>query len=122
MGHIEPCRPQLATLSSVDNTYSARFEGVSKLSWLEPCFAIWVIGMLGSVELVGTVCAGDGAGCDEWSWRHAMNYANDTEKRGIPRRKYTNVPWTPTGGRKAARRPAFATTALMSAKERSHDK
>lgn len=53
MGHIEPCRAQFATLSSVDNTYSARFEGVSRLSWFEPVFAIWVIGSAGFVELVG---------------------------------------------------------------------
>lgn len=64
MGHMEPCRAQFAILSSVESTYSARFWGVSRLSWLEPCFAIWVIGRAGSVELVGTV-ASDDAGGDE---------------------------------------------------------
>ena len=46
------------------------FEGVSRLSWLEPRWAIWVIGSAGSVELVG-IGAGDDAGRDEWSWREA---------------------------------------------------
>ena len=64
MGHIEPCRAQFAILSSVESTYSALFEGVSKLSWLEPRFAIAVIGSEGSVELVG-MGEGDDAGFDE---------------------------------------------------------
>ena len=70
MGHIEPCRAQFAILSSVERTYSALFEGVSRLSWLEPRWAIWVIGSAGSVELVG-IGAGDDAGRDEWSLREA---------------------------------------------------
>ena len=70
MGHMEPCRAQFAILSSVESTYSARFEGVSKLSWFEPCFAMCVMGSAGSVECVGTL-AGAGAGGDEWSWREA---------------------------------------------------
>ena len=64
IGHIDPCRAQFAILSNVDKTYSARFEGVSKLSWLEPRFAIAVIGSEGSVELVG-IGEGDDAGFDE---------------------------------------------------------
>lgn len=64
MGHIEPCRAQFAILSSVESTYSARFAGVSKLSCVEPRFAIWVMGSAGSVELVGIV-EGEEAGCDE---------------------------------------------------------
>ena len=64
MGHIEPCLAQLAILSSVESTYSARFEGFSRLSWVEPRFAIWVMGSAGLVESVGIV-AGDEAGCDE---------------------------------------------------------
>lgn len=64
MGHIEPCRAQLAILSRVESTYSARLEGVSKLICVEPRFAIWVIGSAGSVELVGVV-EGDKGGCVE---------------------------------------------------------
>ena len=64
MGHMEPWRAQFAILSSVERTYSARFEGVSKLNWFEPCFAIWVMGIAGSVEAVGIV-DGDEAGRDE---------------------------------------------------------
>ena len=74
MGHIEPCRAQFAILSSVDSTYSAPFAGVSRLSWFEPRFAIWVMGSAGSVELVGTGAADD-AGGDEWSWREAAGSA-----------------------------------------------
>ncbi len=62
MGHIEPWRAQFAILSRVESTYSARFAGVSKLSWFEPCFAMWVIGTGG--ESVGTVEGAD-AGRDE---------------------------------------------------------
>ena len=52
MGHIDPCRAQLAILSSVESTYSALFAGVSKLSWFEPSFAMCVMGSAGSVECV----------------------------------------------------------------------
>ena len=64
MGHMEPCRAQLAILSNVESTYSALFEGVSKLSWFEPRFAICVMGSAGLVESVGMV-EGDEAGRDE---------------------------------------------------------
>ena len=64
MGHMDPCRAQLAILSNVESTYSALFEGVSKLSWFEPRFAICVMGSAGLVESVGMV-EGDEAGRDE---------------------------------------------------------
>lgn len=67
IGHIDPCRAQLTTLSSVDRTYStydqlkstprpnsgasrydlpAPLRGVSRLSWLDPCCAIRVTGFV----------------------------------------------------------------------------
>lgn len=75
MGHMEPCRAQFATLSSVESTYSALFDGVSRLSWFEPCFAMRVMGTAGSVEEVGIVDGLD-AGRDEWSWRYATATAD----------------------------------------------
>jgi len=56
IGHIEPCRAQFATLSKVDNTYSALFWGVSRLSWFEPVMAILV---------GGNDCSGCSAEADE---------------------------------------------------------
>lgn len=88
IGHIEPCRAQFTTLSSVDNTYSeqkeasylervpyeysylhspALFCGVSKLNWLEPRMAMWVTGSSGFVEWVET----SGGGADECTLRDA---------------------------------------------------
>lgn len=44
MGHMDPWRPQLTILSSVERTYSAPFLGVSRLNWLLFCWAMVVSG------------------------------------------------------------------------------
>ena len=53
IGHMLPCRAQFTILSIVLSTYSALFCGLSKLSWLLPVLAIWVMGFAGSVEETG---------------------------------------------------------------------
>ena len=66
MGHILPCRAQLTILSIVLSTYSALFCGLSKLSWLLPDLAIWVMGFVGSVEETGK-------GSGFWTGREVCN-------------------------------------------------
>jgi len=46
IGHIDPCRAQLTTLSIVERTYSALFLGVSRDNWLLPLMAKAVIGVV----------------------------------------------------------------------------
>ena len=89
IGHIEPWRAQLTTLSRVDNAYSdyaceqtdhehrsfhapALFRGCSKLNWLEPCFAMLVMGLVAEVDEELSSGEGEGVGVDEWRGRKAV--------------------------------------------------
>ena len=87
IGHIEPWRAQLTTLSRVDKAYSdyackqtdrehngfhapALFRGCSKLNWFEPCFAMLVMGLVAEVD--EETPSGDAEGVDECRGRKAM--------------------------------------------------